>query len=71
MQTERKLYIEAEVHDVAIGNNILLAFDSHFACFAYGCLAAEVHIVIVFDYFGTDKALFKVGVNYAGTAGSF
>ncbi len=43
-------------------NNILLAFDSHFAGLAYGRLAAEGDVVVVFDYFGTDEAFFKVGV---------
>ena len=63
----RFLYVEAEVHDVAVLYYVVLAFDAEFAGLAHALLAAERYIVVIFNYLGTDKALLEVGVDDAGT----
>ena len=64
------LHIEAEVHDVAVLHDVFFAFYGHLAGVAYGALAAEGHIVVVFDNLGADKAFLKVGVDDTGAFGS-
>lgn len=61
--------VEAEVHDVAVLDDVFLAFDGHLAGVAYGALAAEAYVVVVLDYFGADEAFLEVGVDDAGAAG--
>ena len=59
------LYVEAEVHDVAVLHHVFLALDRKLACLAHGALASEGHIVVVLYHLGTDKALFEIGVDNA------
>ena len=61
------LYVEAEVHDVAVLYDIVLALDAHLARLADGGLRAIVDIIVVLDDLGTDEAFLKVGVDDAGT----
>lgn len=65
------LYVESEVHDVAVLNDILFAFDAHFAGLFASRFRAESNVIVVLDNFGAYKAFFKVGVNNAGALGGF
>ena len=57
---------EPEVHDVAVLDDVLLAFEAHLAGFLGADLAAERHEVVVGDGLGADEALLEVGVDDAG-----
>ena len=59
------------MHDVTVLYDVFFAFYAHFASFfdcGFGAVREEV---FVFDNFGTDEALFEVGVDYAGALWSF
>ena len=52
---ERVLYVEAEVHDVAVAHHIFFAFYSQLTGLSDSGFASEIDVVVVFDDFGTDK----------------
>ena len=65
------LYIEAEQHNIAIFYNIVFPFHTH-QTFFFGCsVAACIMQIVVSYYFGTNKAAFKIGMNFAGSARCF
>src|SRR5690348_2441908 len=59
------LDVEAEVHHVAVLHDVVLALEAHLARFLRLHLAAEPHVVVVRDDFGTNEALLEVGVDDA------
>src|SRR5574344_1988504 len=57
------LYVEKEVHNVAVLHHVFLSLDSHLTGGATSGFRLEIHEIIVFDDLGTDETLFEVGVN--------
>ncbi len=57
---------EAEDGDVAVLENVILAFEAVFAGFAGGGDAAQGGDVLVGDDLGLDEALLEIGVDHAG-----
>ena len=60
------LSVEPEMHDVAVGDDIFLAFQPQLAGIAGAGFAAERDVIGIGDGFGADKALFEIGVDHAG-----
>src|SRR5579863_1387352 len=58
--------IEPEMHHVAVGDDIVLAFQPQFAGVAGAGLAAKRDIIGIADGFGADEALLEIGMNDAG-----
>jgi len=58
------------MHDVAVGDDIVLAFQPQLAGVAGAGFAAERDIIGIGDGFGADKAFFEIGVNDAAAAGA-
>jgi len=57
------LHIKQEVHNVSVGNNVILAFCTHYSRSATGGFRFVLHKILVGDNFGTDKTLLKVCMN--------
>ena len=57
------------MHDVAVGDDVLLALQPQLAGIAGAGLAAERDVVGIGDGFGADETLFKVGMDDAGGGG--
>src|ERR1041385_2003363 len=57
---------EAEMHDVAVGDDVILAFEPEFAGLAGACLAVAGDVVVVGDGLGADETLLEIGVDDAG-----
>jgi hypothetical protein len=53
------------MHDVAVPDDVVLAFEPHLAGFLGAELAAERDVVVVGDGLGADEALLEVGVDGA------
>src|SRR6516165_4121158 len=64
--TEAKSGIEPEMHDVAVGNDIILAFEAKLAGIAGAGFAVERDVVGIGDGLGANKALLEIGVDHAG-----
>src|SRR5689334_23370800 len=62
----RALDIEPEVHDVAVADHVVPAFEAHAASLLRALLAAMRHVVGIADHFRTNEAAFEVGVDDAG-----
>src|SRR5882762_484399 len=60
------LGIKPEMHDVAIGDDVLLAFQPQLAGIAGAGFAAERGVIGIGDGFGADKSLFEIGMDHAG-----
>src|SRR5450432_3344160 len=60
-----RLGIKPEMHDVAVGDDILLALQPQLAGVAGAGLAAQCDVIAVGDGFGPDKALFEISMNHA------
>lgn len=58
--------VEKEVHDVAVMDDIILAFGAFLAGFLSTLFAVILDVVIEGDRLRTDEAALKVGVNNAG-----
>ena len=54
------------MHDVAVGDDIVLAFEPHLAGVARAGLAAAGDVIVVGDRLGADEALLEIGVDDAG-----
>ena len=67
----RLLHIEAEVHDVAVLDYIVFAFNAEFTGFAACRFRTESVEVFVFNHFGAYEAAFKVGVDNSGALWCF
>src|SRR5476649_155372 len=61
------LNVEAEVHHVAVFNDVVLAFQAPFAGFLGARFALVLDEVVVGDDFGADEAFFEVGVYHASS----
>src|SRR6185437_16838333 len=57
---------KSEMQDVAIGNDIFLAFQPKLARIARAGFAVERNIVAIGDGFGANESLFEIGVDHAG-----
>ena len=62
---EADLYVEAEMHDIAVLDDILLAFLPRLAGFLGPGLAVEPYVVAIGDGFRLDEALLEVPVDHA------
>src|ERR1700761_7380521 len=58
--------VEPEVHDVAVSDEIFLAFQAQFSGVAGAGLTAECDVVRVSNGFGANETLFEIGVDHAG-----
>ena len=65
------LYVKEEFDDIAVLHNIFFAFALHKTFLFCGVPGTESDKVVIFNDFGTDKAFFKVGMDSAGSFGSF
>ncbi len=65
------LYVEAEQHDVAVLDDIVLAFGAEFTRLAGRRLATERDIVLVGHGLGADEAALEVAVDDARRLGAF
>ena len=61
-----KLHIEPEMDNVAIFHEVVLAFQAPFAGIFGAVFAVIFDEIVVTNYFGTDKAFFKVSVDDTG-----
>ena len=59
-------HIEAKEHDIALGNPILLAFQSHAARIPRPAFSAIAQVIVECDDFSTNKAALKIRVDFAG-----
>src|SRR5271155_5061046 len=53
------------MHDVAVGHNVVLALEPHFARVARSRFAPAPHVVVVSDGFSADEAALEIGVDGA------
>src|SRR5262245_64358019 len=58
---------KAEMHYVAIRNDIIFALEPHFAGLARTGLTAVHDVVVVGDRFRPDEAPFEIGVDHASS----
>src|SRR5215472_14955681 len=58
-----------EMHDVAVRDDVFLSFEAQSASLAGARLAAERHIVVICNGFGTYEAALEIGVDDAGRLG--
>src|SRR6478736_5171315 len=63
------LNVETKMHDVAVADDVVLAFEPHFSSLFCALLALAGEKVIIGDDFGPDKAFFEIGVDHAGSLG--
>src|SRR5260370_40392650 len=61
--------IKPEMHDVAVGEDVLLAFQPQLAGIAGAGLAAERDVIGIGNRLGANKTLFEIGMNDAGGGG--
>jgi hypothetical protein len=54
------------MHDVAVGDDVFLAFQPQLAGVAGTGFAAERDVIGVGDGFGADKTLLEIGMDHAG-----
>ena len=54
------------MHDVAVGNDVILALEPQFAGVARARLAAARHVVVVGNGFSADETALEIAVNDAG-----
>ena len=54
------------MHDVAVGDDVLLAFQPQLAGVARAGFAVQRDVVVIGDGLGADETLFEVGVDHAG-----
>src|SRR5712692_7230169 len=59
-------YVEAEMHDVAVLDDVVGAFEPHPAGILGALLAAMGDKIRIGDGFGADKALLEIGVDGSG-----
>src|SRR3989338_4479727 len=56
---------EAEMHHIAVVNNVVLALETHLARVFRALFSAQRHIVVIGDRLCADETLFEVRVNNA------
>ena len=64
-----RLHVKEEVHDVAVLDYVVFAFDAHLAGGADGGFGLVLDEVLVLDDLGADEAAFEVGVDDTGRGG--
>src|SRR5262249_6067172 len=52
------------MHDVAVGDHIILAFQPHFAGVARACLAAAGDVILIGNGLRSDEATLEIGMNH-------
>src|SRR5258708_1821893 len=55
-----------EMHHVAVGNNVILAFEPHFSGVTRAGLPIALDEVVIADGFGSDKPAFEIGMDHSG-----
>src|SRR6185437_3778689 len=55
-----RLDVEAEVHDVAVADDVVLAFEAHPAGVLGAMLAPARDVIVVGDRLGADEALLEI-----------
>ena len=63
---KHSLDVKSEQDDVAVFNDIVAAFLTHFTGFFGADLAVTANIIVKGDDFSADKAAFKIGMDYGG-----
>src|SRR4051812_36072316 len=58
--------VEPEMHHVAVGDDVFLAFQPKLAGFAGAGLAVQRDVIGIGDGLGPDEALFEIGMDHAG-----
>src|SRR5947209_10715463 len=58
--------IKPEMHHVAVGDGVVLAFQAQLAGVAGARFAAQRYVVVIGDGLGANKTFFEVGVDDAG-----
>ena len=58
----RALDVEAEMHDVTVLHDIVLALQAQFSGLFRAMLAVTGDEIVITDHLGTDKALLEIGV---------
>ena len=58
--------IEPEMHHVAVGDDVFLAFQPQLAGVARAGFAAERDVIVIGDGLGADEALLEIGMDHAG-----
>ena len=64
--TLRASVIKPEMHHVAVGDDVVLAFQAELARIARAGFALARDIIVIGDGFGADEALLEIGVDDAG-----
>ena len=67
--TLRVSVVKPEMHHVAVGDDIVLAFQAEFAGVARAGFALARNIIGIGDGFGADEALLEIGMDHAGGLG--
>ena len=65
------LYVEAELHHVAVAHGVFFSFDAELACLAAFAHGAEGYEVVEVDDFGGDESALEVGVDDSCGGGCF
>ncbi len=58
--------VKSEINNIAVPNNVILAFKPNSAGGLEGLLTAKLFQVVKAKSFGSDKASFNVGMDFAG-----
>ena len=51
------------MHDVAVGDHVILAFESQLAAVARTDFAAERDVIVISDGLGADEAALEIGMD--------
>src|SRR3954470_16701574 len=65
MSAGRLLVREPEMQDIAIRDDIILAFEPQLAGIARAGFALERHVIRIGDRLGPDKTLLEIGMDHA------
>src|SRR5690348_8571161 len=66
LQCRHSSNVEPEVHDIALLDEVLLAFETQLACIARTGFAVAGDVVCERNHLGADEAALEVGVNDCG-----
>src|SRR5690554_4546791 len=69
LRVPEKLHVEPEMDNVAIFDDVFLAFQTPLAGILGAGFALVLHEIIVADDFGADESPLEIGVNYGGGLG--
>src|SRR5207248_10113620 len=62
------LHGSADVQDVAVADDVLLAFEAHLAARARLRFRSSGHELLVMDHLGADESAFEIGMDLPGGA---